>query len=135
MLPVASSATGGDTGAHASDHTSPTDRGRQRRLFDGVGREGFNQQTDTSPSNLRPPDQRTALTNFKAADGEQQAAPTEKTTEDLMADLKRLQEHIDKKLIEEKEEEEKLHMIKAKTMRARRTRTAQLCPALSAELR
>jgi hypothetical protein len=75
------------------------------------------------------------LTNFKAADGEQQAAPTEKTTEDLMADLKRLQEHIDKKLIEEKEEEEKLHMIKAKTMRARRTRTAQLCPALSAELR
>ena len=107
------------TGAQASDDTSPT-KGRQRRLFDSVGRAGFNQQTDTSPSNPRPPDQRTAAT--KATGGEQQAAPTEKqaaTTEDLMAENKRLRELIDKKSIKEKEAEEEMHMMKAQTMRAR----------------
>ena len=111
--------TGGDTGAQASDDTSPT-KGRQRRLFDSVGRAGFNQQTDTSPSNPRPPDQRTAAT--KATGGEQQAAPTEKqaaTTEDLVAENKRLRELIDKKSIKEKEAEEEMHMMKAQTMRAR----------------
>ena len=108
--------TGGDTGAQASDDTSPT-KGRQRRLFGSVGRD---QQTDTSPSNPRPPNQRTAAT--KATGGEQQAAPTEKqaaTTEDLMAENKRLRELIDKKSIKEKEAEEEMHMMKAQTMRAR----------------
>ena len=116
---------GGDTGAQASDDTSPT-KGRQRRLFGSVGRAADrylpsdNQQTDTSPSNPRPPDQRTAAT--KATGGEQQAAPTEKqaaTTEDLMAENKRLRELIDKKSIKEKEAEEEMHMMKAQTMRAR----------------
>ena len=53
--------------------------------------------------------------------------PTEKqeaATEDLHAKLKQLQEHIDKNNIKEKEAEEKLHMIKAQTMRAR---AAPLC--------
>ena len=106
-----SMASGGDTGAQASDHTSPL----PTRLFDTVGR-----AADTSPSNPRPPDQRTAAT--KATGGEQQAAPTEKqaaTTEDLMANLKRLQEQLDKKIIREKESEEEMHMMKAQTMRAR----------------
>ena len=112
------STSGGDTGAQASDDTSPT-KGRQRRLFGSVGR-ASNQQTDTSPSNPRPPDQRTAAT--KATGGEQQAAPTEKqaaTTEDLVAENKRLRELIDKKSIKEKEAEEEMHMMKAQTMRAR----------------
>ena len=113
-----SMASGGDTGAQASDHTSPL----PTRLFDSVGRaaDGYILQTDTSPSNPRPPDQRTAAT--KATGGEQQAAPTEKqaaTTEDLMANLKRLQEQLDKKIIREKESEEEMHMMKAQTMRAR----------------
>ena len=131
--------TDGDTAALASDDTSPPGR---RRLFNV----GSNQQTDTSPSNLRPPDQRTAAT--RAAGGEQQATPTGHqvaktsvrssassgedqchdqcaTSEDLRAELKRLQDHIGKTSILEKEAEEKLHMIKAKTMRTRPTRTAQ----------
>ena len=119
-MPQVSTAAGADEGAHAS--TTP----HQRGVFESVGRETFNPQTDgTSPSNQRPSDQRTAAT--KAAGGEQQAVPTEKleaTTEDLHAKLKQLQEHIDTNSIKEKEAEEKLHMIKAQTMRAR---AAPLC--------
>ena len=44
---------GGDAGAQASDETSPTkERSSQRRLFDSV-----DQQINTSPSNVQPPDQ------------------------------------------------------------------------------
>lgn len=114
-MPQVSTAAGGDTGAHAS--TTPL----QRAVVESVGRETFNPQTDgTSPSNQRPSDQRTAAT--KAAGGEQQAVPTEKqeaTIEDLHAKLRSMQEHIDKNSVKEKEAEEKLHMIKAQTMRAR----------------